>query len=137
MVALLAIVVLVGAFLWGNQTSASDYITARVERTNLEVNVSATGTVQAVVTVQVGSQVSGTLSWLGADFNSQVKKGQLIARLDPAIFQAQLDNATANVINAEAAIRAAETEIKNQQANLQAAKANQQVTKVQRDDAYA
>src|SRR5262245_57896931 len=113
MVALLAVVVLVAAFLWGNQTSASDYITAKVERTNLEVNVSATGTVQAVVTVQVGSQVSGTVSWLGADFNSQVKRGQLVARLDPAIFQAQLDNANANVVNAEAAMRAAETEIKN------------------------
>jgi HlyD family secretion protein len=137
LVGLLGLAVLVGAFFWGDKTAASDYITAKVERTNLEVNVSATGTVQAVVTVQVGSQVSGTVSWLGADFNAQVKKGQLVARLDPAIFQAQLDNASANVVNAEAAQRAAETEIKNQQANLQAAKANQQVVKVQRDDAYA
>jgi HlyD family secretion protein len=137
LVLLAGVVVLVAAFLWGNQTSASDYITATVERGNLEVNVSATGTVQAVVTVQVGSQVSGTVAWLGADFNSQVKKGQVIAKLDPAIFQTQVDNASANVVNAEAAVNAANTEINIQKANLQAAKANQEVTRVQRDDAYA
>jgi len=137
MIVLLAVVVLVAAFLWGDKTSANDYITQPVGRQNVDVNVSATGTVQAVVTVQVGSQVSGTVSWLGADFNSQVKKGQLVAKLDPAIFQAQVDNANANVVNAQAAVTAAETDINNQKANLQAAKANQQVTKVQRDDAYA
>lgn len=137
LVLLVGVVVLVAAFLWGNKTNASDYITAKVERTTLEVNVSATGTVQAVVTVQVGSQVSGTLSWLGADFNSPVKKGQVIAKLDPAIFQTQVDNASANVVNSEAAVNAASTEINNQQANLAAAKANQQVNKVQRDDAFA
>jgi HlyD family secretion protein len=124
-------------FFWGDKTSASDYITAKVERGNVEVTVSATGTVQAVVTVQVGSQVSGTVSWLGADFNSQVKKGQIVARLDPAIFQAQVDNSRASVANAEAAITAAQTEIVNQQANLKASKANLEVTRVQRDDALA
>lgn len=124
-------------FIWGEKTSASDYITAKVERGNVEVTVSATGTVQAVVTVQVGSQVSGTVQWLGADFNSEVKKGQIIARLDPAIFQAQVDNSRASVANAEAAITAAQTEIVNQQANLKAAKANLEVTRVQRDDAIA
>src|SRR6185295_19281396 len=136
-VVLLAAVVAVAAFLWGDKASASDYITAKVERGNVEVTVSATGTVQAVVTVQVGSQVSGTVSWLGADFNSQVKKGQIVARLDPAIFQAQVDNSRASVANAEAAITAAQTEINNQKANEQAARANQEVTKVQRDDAMA
>jgi HlyD family secretion protein len=124
-------------FIWGDKTSASDYITGKVERGNVEVTVSATGTVQAVVTVQVGSQVSGTVSWLGADFNSQVKKGQIVARLDPAIFQAQVDNSRANVANAEAAITAAQTDIVNQQANLKASKANLEVTRVQRDDALA
>jgi HlyD family secretion protein len=123
--------------LWGGKASASDYITARVERGTVEVNVSATGTVQAVTTVQVGSQVSGTLQWLGADFNSQVKKGQIIARLDPAIFQAQVENSRANVVNAQASVAAAETEINNQKANLLAAKANLEVTRVQREDAAA
>jgi len=139
----LALIVLVvagglaAAAFWGRNASASDYITARVERGNVEVNVSATGTVQAVTTVQVGSQVSGTVSWLGADFNSQVKKGQIVARLDPAVFQAQVDNSRANVVNAEAAVSSAETDINNQKANVQAAKANQEVTRVQRDDALA
>src|SRR5262249_19526833 len=128
---------LTAAFFWSERTSASDYITAKVERTNLEVDVSATGTVQAVVTVQVGSQVSGTLSWLGADFNSHVTKREGIAKLDPALVQAQVANAAATVQNSDAALQAAQVEITNQKANLQAAKANQDVTRVQRDDAFA
>jgi HlyD family secretion protein len=136
-VLLLAGVAVVAAFIWGDKASASDYITGKVEKGNVEVNVSATGTVQAVTTVQVGSQVSGTLEWLGADFNSQVTRGQVIARLDPAIFQAQVANARANVVNAEAAVAAAETEINSQKANLNAAKSNLEVTRVQRDDAAA
>jgi HlyD family secretion protein len=136
-VLLLAAASAVAAFVWGGKANASDYITAKVDRGTVEVTVSATGTVQAVVTVQVGSQVSGTVSWLGADFNSQVKKGQIIARLDPALFQAQVDNARANVANANAAVQAAQTEINNQNANVSAAKANQEVTRVQRDDALA
>lgn len=136
-IVLLAVVVGVAAFIWGGKANASDYITAKVDRGTVEVTVSATGTVQAVVTVQVGSQVSGTVSWLGADFNSQVKKGQIIARLDPALFQAQVDNARANVANANAAVQAAQTEINNQNANVSSAKANQEVTRVQRDDALA
>src|ERR1044072_7715274 len=110
LVLLLGVGVLVAGFLYGDKASASDYITGKVEKGNVEVNVSATGTLQAVTTVQVGSQVSGTVSWLGADFNSEVKKGQVVARLDPAIFQAQLNNAKANVLNAEASVAAAETE---------------------------
>ncbi|MGA9771377.1 MAG: efflux RND transporter periplasmic adaptor subunit [Blastocatellia bacterium] len=134
---LLAGAAVTAAFFWGNKSSASDYITAKIERGNVEVTVSATGTVQAVTTVQVGSQVSGTVQWLGADFNSEVKRGQIIARLDPALFQSQVENARANVVNAEAAVQAAEVEITNQKANLNAAKANQEVTRVQRDDAIA
>jgi HlyD family secretion protein len=137
MILLLACVGVAAAFFWGDKTSANDYMTARVERGNVEVTVSATGTVQAVTTVQVGSQVSGTVEFLGADFNSPVKRGQVIARLDPAIFQAQVDNARANVANAEAAVQAAQTEITNQKANLNASKANQDVARVQRDDAIS
>lgn len=137
MILLLACVAVAAVFLWGDKANASDYMTARVERGNVEVTVSATGTVQAVTTVQVGSQVSGTVQWLGADFNTQVKRGQVIARLDPAIFQAQVDNARANVSNAEAALQAAQTEVVNQKANLNASKANQEVARVQRDDAIS
>src|SRR4051812_5752401 len=64
--------------------------------------VGSTGTLQAVTTVQVGSQVSGNISWLGADFNSIVKQGQVIARLDPSLFQAQVEQSRANLVKAQA-----------------------------------
>jgi len=134
---LLICAAIAGFLLWGRKAAASDYITAKVDRGNVEVTVSATGTVQAVTTVLVGSQVSGTVQWLGADFNSQVKKGQVIARLDPAIFQAQVDNARASVQNNQAAIIAAQADIVNQQANIKATQANVEVNRVQRDDALA
>ena len=66
------------------------------------VAVSATGNPNAVVTVQVGTQVSGVVVALFADFNSKVTKGELIARIDPAPFQAKVDQAQANVLKAEA-----------------------------------
>ena len=68
-------------------------MTAPVTRGDIMDTVGATGTLQAVTTVQVGSQVSGNISWLGADFNSIVKKGQVIARLDPSLFEAQVEQA--------------------------------------------
>ena len=64
--------------------------------------MTATGTVNAVTTVLVGTQVSGTISALYVDYNSPVKKGQLLAQIDPATFQAQVDQAQANLLNAEA-----------------------------------
>ena len=67
--------------------------TALVTRGAVRDMVAATGTLQAVTTVQVGTQVSGTVSWLGADFNSIVHKGQVIARLDPSLFQTQVEQA--------------------------------------------
>src|SRR3989338_9156736 len=78
------------------------YKTAKVEVGSIESKISATGTVNAVVTVQVGSQVSGTIKELYADFNSRVKQGQLIAMLDQKTFTAQRDQARANLINAGA-----------------------------------
>jgi HlyD family secretion protein len=124
------------AFLWWNgKSSAEDYVTDKISRGSVEVNVSATGTVQAVTTVQVGSQVSGTVAWLGADFKSHVSRGQVVAKLDPALFQAQVDTAQANLLNAQAGVQGAMTEINNQIANVEAAKANDRATAAQRDDA--
>jgi HlyD family secretion protein len=136
LVALSAVVVIALAF-WGNKADASDYMTAKAERNTVAVTVSATGTLQAVTTVQVGSQASGAVAWLGADFNSQVKRGQVIARLDSTSFDAQIESASASVASADAAVQAAETDITNQDANIQAAKANKDVTRVQSDDAAA
>ena len=76
--------------------------TSPINRGDIVDTVGATGTLQAVTTVQVGSQVSGNIQMLGADFNSIVKKGQVIARLDPSLFEAQLQQARANLSRAQA-----------------------------------
>jgi|KBSSwiStaDraftv2_1062776.scaffolds.fasta_scaffold18823_3 HlyD family secretion protein len=76
--------------------------TAQVSRGDVVDTVGATGTLQAVTTVQVGTQVSGTISELHADFNSLVKKGQVLARLDPSLFQTQIEQARANLARSQA-----------------------------------
>src|SRR5205823_2821543 len=72
----------------------------KVDRGNITMTVTATGTVSAVTTVQVGSQVSGVISRLYADFNSRVHRGQLLAELDPTPFQAQVEQRQADVTKA-------------------------------------
>jgi HlyD family secretion protein len=87
-----------------------DYVTAAVTRGSVVDAVAATGTLQAVTTVQVGSQVSGTIKVLNADFNSEVHKGQVVAELDPSLFQTQVEQARASLIRLQAdADRAAVT----------------------------
>src|SRR3954447_5544556 len=78
--------------------------TAVVTRGDVVDTVGATGTLQAVKTVQVGTQVSGTIESLYADFNSLVKKGQVLARLDPSLFQTQIEQARANLIRSQAEV---------------------------------
>ncbi len=78
------------------------YYTAPVESGEIKQVVEATGTINAVITVQVGSQVSGTISKLYVDFNSHVKKGQLIAQIDPPLFEGALSQARADLENAKA-----------------------------------
>jgi HlyD family secretion protein len=103
LVALVVVVALVAvAFVWRRRGAEVAYSTATVDRGDILDVVGATGTLEAVVTVQVGSQVSGTIQDLSADFNSQVKKGQVIARLDPALFDARLGQAKASLVSAQA-----------------------------------
>ncbi|HEY2913323.1 MAG TPA: biotin/lipoyl-binding protein, partial [Candidatus Angelobacter sp.] len=78
------------------------YYTAPAETGEIKQVVEATGTINAVITVQVGSQVSGTISKLYVDFNSHVKKGQLIAQIDPPLFEGALSQARADLENARA-----------------------------------
>src|SRR5260221_14082208 len=85
-----------GYFYAQSRGNAPKYRLARVERGPLTAAVSATGNLNAVITVQVGSQVSGQIKELRADFNSVVKKGQIIARIDPQIFAAQVNHAKAD-----------------------------------------
>lgn len=102
--AIIIVVVLgsVAYLLLGGKRGGPKFLTEKITRGDIVVAVTATGTVNAVTTVLVGTQASGRISGLFADFNSTVKKGQLIAQIDPAVFQAQVDQARANLSNAEA-----------------------------------
>jgi HlyD family secretion protein len=93
----------VGIWRWqaGNATPKLQFETSKVEKGKIVAKVTASGTLSAIVTVQVGSQVSGRIAALYADFNSPVKKGQLIAKIDPALFQASVDQARANLAAAQ------------------------------------
>ena len=154
----MAAIVFAGFYFWGDDSSTPQYMTARIEKGNLRNTVTATGALQAVTTVQVGSQASGTLSALYADFNSVVKKGQVIAQLDPSVSKAQVDQARANleqarasltqaraaVVNARAGITdaqaknlAAKSTVQNNQAGVSGAEANVAVLKAQQDDALS
>ena len=103
---LLALVVVGGGaygyYRYSQKTESPTITTARVTRGDLAETVGATGTLQAVTTIQVGTQVSGTIQELNADFNSLVRKGQVLARLDPSLIQSQIEQARANLIRAEA-----------------------------------
>jgi HlyD family secretion protein len=152
----IAVVALAGYYFFGNQTTKATYMTAKVERGNLRNTVTATGTLQAVTTVQVGSQASGTLSALYADFNTIVKKGQVIAQLDPSVSKAQVDQSRANLQQARATLQqaraavtnsragvsdaqakalAAKSTVQNNQAGVSGAEAHLAVLKAQQDDA--
>jgi HlyD family secretion protein len=91
-----------GYYRYKQKPVAPTITTARVTRGDLAETVGATGTLQAVTTVQVGTQVSGNIQELNADFNSLVRKGQVLARLDPSLIQSQIEQARANLIRAEA-----------------------------------
>jgi HlyD family secretion protein len=106
------------------------YLTVKVDRGNVRRTVSSTGTLQAVVTVQVGSQVSGRVQELHADFNSVVKKGQVLALIDPANFQAQRERAQAQLATAQASVKNAEANLVNRRAELSSAKANVEFSRV-------
>jgi HlyD family secretion protein len=107
-VAGLVVIVAVGAA-WFVRTRAKKseprYRTAAVERGDLTASVSATGTVKPVVQVEVGSQVSGTLEKLYADYNSRVRAGQVLCTLEPSAFRARLAQSEAAVARAEAALK--------------------------------
>jgi len=110
-------------FLRPAAAGADSWTTATVERGDIKTSISATGTLQAVLTVQVGSQVTGRIQSLHADFNSIVKRGQVIGRIDPATFDAALVRARADLEDARAGLVTARAALSNQRANLDAAAA--------------
>lgn len=95
-----------GIFFW-NRGDGVKYRTEKITKGDIQAGITATGTVNAVTTVLVGTQVSGTLKEIHVDFNSLVKKGQLLALIDPATFEAQLDQAKANLFSARANVEKA------------------------------
>jgi HlyD family secretion protein len=129
---------IVGGYLYTQGIGARPaFRTVAVTRGPLTAAVSATGTLNAVITVQVGSQVSGQIKELFADFNSAVKKDQVIARIDPDTFEAkvnqakaQVDAARASVLNQTAAVEKARADLENARAALAAARAQTAKSKV-------
>jgi HlyD family secretion protein len=111
-----------------NRNTQAQHFTAKSERGDIHDVVEATGTINAVITVQVGSQVSGTIEKLNVDFNSRVHKGDVVALIDPALFQGALLQASADVDNAKANLAAAK-------ANLEKAKTTAVQTKADYDRA--
>ncbi len=109
----LAIVIIaaVGIFLIKGKKPEVAYKTTKVERGSIVSSVSATGNLAAVVTVQVGTQVSGTISKLFVDFNSPVKRGQVIAQIDPALFTAEVEQTRGNYLNAQANLEKAKADL--------------------------
>jgi HlyD family secretion protein len=101
-----------------------EYLTAKVEHGDVRDAVEATGSINAVTTVQVGSQVSGTIAKLNADFNSHVHRGEVIALIEPALFQGALRQAVADSENAEASVSAARANLDKAEATLEQAKAD-------------
>lgn len=96
-----------------------DYFTAKVEKGDIRQVIEATGTINPVTSVQVGSQVSGMISKLYVDFNSKVKKGQVIAEIDPKLFEGAVLQAQADLQNAQALLAAARANLAKDQATLQ------------------
>jgi HlyD family secretion protein len=119
-----ALVVAAGAWAWrrSNMTPPVTFRTARVDRGSVEATVTATGAINAVVTVQVGSLVSGTISKLGADFNTQVTVGQIVAQIDPTRFKAAVAQADAALKSAEAALIHADVAVREAKIELDRAK---------------
>ncbi len=118
--AAVALIVVLGL----NHTAQIQNFTAKVERGDIHDVVEATGTINAVITVQVGSQVSGTISKLFVDFNSRVHKGDLVALIDPALFKGAVQQATADLENARANLIAARANLEKAKASLVQTKAD-------------
>src|SRR3990170_4628858 len=117
-----AVVVFFAGF-WTWSSGDVQYFTAPVEQGDIQALVNATGTINAVTTVQVGSQVSGMVAELSADFNSEVKKGEVVARIDPALFRTRVLQAEADLASAEAGVKSLEADLSVAEANLEKARA--------------
>lgn len=106
---LIVLVIAVAAYvLFAKRESGPEFRTDRIVKGDIQTTVTATGTVNPVTTILVGTQVSGTIKEIYADFNSHVKKGQVIAVIDPATFEAQVDQSKATLLSAQANVEKAD-----------------------------
>jgi HlyD family secretion protein len=117
-VALVLLTGLASAKFWSQKNTAPEYRLAQIERGAVTASVSASGTLSPVVSVQVGSQVSGQLKEILVDFNSEVKKGQLIARIDPETFEYRVRQAQADLDVARAQAMTQQANVASQRAQL-------------------
>lgn len=105
-----------GAWYWNarkSEAAEGAYRTAPVERGNIRVAISATGTLSAISTVTVGSQISGQVTDVLVDYNSEVKEGQVLARIDPSSYEAQIAQGNAQIANAQATLKQAQATLHN------------------------
>jgi HlyD family secretion protein len=114
----IAVVAILGGGAWYWTTRKGDgvesaYRTATVERGDIRVAISATGTLSAISTVTVGSQISGQVTDVLVDYNSEVKKGEVLARIDPSTYEAQIEQGNAQIANAQASLRQAQATLAN------------------------
>jgi HlyD family secretion protein len=113
----LAVIVLAGAGwkYWNARKAAEEggYRTEAVQRGDIRVAISATGTLSAISTVTVGSQISGQVTDVRVDFNSPVKKGDILATIDPSTYQAQIEQGAAQIASAQAQLRQAQAGLRN------------------------
>ncbi|MDE3198846.1 MAG: efflux RND transporter periplasmic adaptor subunit [Acidobacteriota bacterium] len=110
-------------WLLSDRTPPAQFLTARIDRGNIDATVTTSGNLNAVITVQVGSQVSGNIIALYADFNTKVKKGQLVAEIDPAPFKAAVDQSKAVLSASRAAAITAEATLAKGQSDYASAEA--------------
>jgi len=129
--AVLVLAIAAALFVRARTADAIAYTTVPVERRDLVQSVTATGTVNPQNTISVGTQVSGTLSEVNVDFNSHVKKGQVLARIDPTTFRAALDQARAVLAQAQAQAASAAATAAGGQSGIGSAQANLQASAAQ------
>ncbi|HLT43515.1 MAG TPA: efflux RND transporter periplasmic adaptor subunit [Luteimonas sp.] len=115
------VVLALAAWWWWNSRSAADgeagYRTTTVEQGDIRVAISATGTLSAISTVTIGSQVSGQVTDVLVDFNDKVRKGDVLARIDPSSYEAQIEQGNAQVESARAQLRQAQAALRNAEAD--------------------
>ena len=123
-IGLTSFAILAGYFIHASRTPKVKYTLATLKRGDIHATVQATGTIEPLTTVPVGSYVSGTVQYIFADFNTRVHDGQVLAQLDPAIYEAQVITAQGNLQNAQANLVTLDANVGVAEANLAKAKSN-------------